>query len=259
MGISQSVINNGKLGRISLSHTKLTISKSGFPRELRKKYQESKSVFRNTCRARIYNFDAYTQNHLPTFIESIYKAKTCPLNFDFSKLGELEFSTVTKGLLVEFNFILNPFDMKPSFESIEEELKKNITSTLEKLGFLNCIHLNENQISQKYNFNFEGAEEAMTDSIRLLDECLAEAAIPWIAFVYVMQSFLHLFMDKGRLLDEELKTLIDNVDFESLEPIRKFGTRGLQISFRFQAFGWDPRHGANRSVHNRHIGCQNVC
>jgi hypothetical protein len=211
MGIEQAVLASGKLGRISLAQTKLTISKSGFTRELRKKYQESRSVFRNTCRARIYNFDAYTQNHLPNFIESIYKPKTCPLNFDFSKLGELEFSTVTKGLLVEFNFILNPFEVKPSFETIEEELKKNIISTLEKLGHINSIHLKENQPNQKYNFNFEGAEEALTDAIRLLDECLAEAAIPWISFIYVMQSFLHLFIDKGKLLDEELKMLIDNV------------------------------------------------
>lgn len=210
-------MESSSAGMITLAKTKLSISKTGTFKELKKKYSDSKASFKKISRDRIYKFEKYVHDNLPAFIEAIYKPETSPLTFDISKLGEMEYNNVVQGLLVEFNMILFPFQVSSSFSSIEKELKKAIVSTLEKLGNIQSVNFDEHHIKERYNFCFEAAEEDLAESLRFLDECLAEFAMAWIGFLYVMQSFRHLFIDKGNLLGDELKLLIDKNNLETLQ------------------------------------------
>jgi hypothetical protein len=216
MKILQDSIESSFLGRITLSHVKLSLPNSTLPSKMKRKLAENRAAFRSMCRSRIHNMGLYIAENLPSFIDCIFRKETCSITFDSSKLAEMELNNVRMGFLCDFQLQLPPFDVKPSFENIELELKKSFLESICNLGSIPSIQFEEGspdeKIKENYNFCFDAAQDHLADSFRLFDEFLAEAAMPLIAFQYCLQSFAHLLTDKDDLLKDELKQLLnDNI------------------------------------------------
>jgi hypothetical protein len=196
---------------------------------------------------------AFIADNMPSFIDSVFRKETCSLTFDSSKLSEMELNNVRMGHLVDINLQLTPFEMKPAFETIEKDLKQAFLDSIIKLGNIPSVLFDESLLKENFNYCFDVAQDHLADSFRLLDEFLAEAAMPLVAFMYCMQSFAHLMTDKEDLLKEELKQLLNDVVLHSSEHSGKPRAGGLPHDRRQQDLARNAKLGSCGHLLNRYL------
>ena len=234
MNIEQRRIEGSLSGRITLSPIKLTMASFDSNSKMKRRFTNNRSAFRNTCRDRIHKMSNYIAENMATFIDTIFRKETCPLVFESSKLAEMELNNVRMGYLCDFRLNLRPFEFKPTFEQIERDLKKSLLKSISRLGSIPAILTEDAYIKEHYNFCFEAAQDHLADSLRFLDEFLAEAAMPLIALLYCLQSFAHLMFDRDELLCEELQLLLTEVPRFYIELARFSRDRSCEDGRRQQ-------------------------
>ena len=200
-----------------LSQVRMSV-KGNFVSKNKRMSFEAKVNLRTKCREKLYSIEDYLQAKPEEFIATLFHKSLFPTQFNPGIFENLEFGNVLGSILCDFNFNFGPFDFTPSLPDVEFNLKTLIKKSLTKLGDIPRLNISSRILGEEtYNFDFSESQATLMKSLGTLDECLAECYMPLLAFIYFMQCFTHLLLDRNNLVAEELRLLTESVGCSNLE------------------------------------------
>ena len=177
----------------------------------------SRVKIRTDCRERLFFIEDYFTQSYDKFIHGLFNKATQPPVFNVANLLSCEQSRVTSCLLSEFNLNFGYFEFKPSIQECEVKLKNLINQSFSILSNIPTVGLKSLMQQGKFQYNFEDSFKKIEETLKMVDACLVDMIMPLLAIMFLVQSFMHLLLDKGNLVAEELKGLLDNNVLEPLE------------------------------------------